>query len=75
LRRGRTRGIGNGIGMPYPRVIAHSDGAGQVDQVGEGVSSEWIGRPVWCYGAQSYRPFGTAGELCRWIMSLSCRRA
>jgi NADPH2:quinone reductase len=46
LRRGRTRGIGNGIGMPYPRVIAHSDGAGQVDQVGEGVSSEWIGRPV-----------------------------
>ena len=52
-----------GIGMPYPRVIPHSDGAGQVDQVGEGVSSEWIGRSVWCYGAQSYRPFGTAAEF------------
>jgi NADPH:quinone reductase len=49
--------------MPYPRVIPHSDGAGQVDQIGEGVSSEWIGRSVWCYGAQSYRPFGTAAEF------------
>jgi NADPH2:quinone reductase len=49
--------------MPYPRVIPHSDGAGQVDQVGEGVSSEWAGRRVWCYGAQSYRPFGTAAEF------------
>jgi len=52
-----------GYGMAYPRVIPHSDGAGQVDQVGEGVSSEWIGRSVWCYGAQSYRPFGTAAEF------------
>jgi NADPH2:quinone reductase len=52
-----------GIGMPYPRVIPHSDGAGRVDQVGEGVPSDWIGRPVWCYGAQSYRPFGTAAEF------------
>jgi NADPH:quinone reductase len=52
-----------GNGMPYPRVIPHSDGAGQVDQIGEGVSSEWIGRSVWCYGAQSYRPFGTAAEF------------
>src|SRR5947208_2975437 len=23
---------------------------------------EWLGRRVWCYGAQSYRPFGTAAE-------------
>jgi NADPH:quinone reductase len=52
-----------GYGMPYPRVIPHSDGAGQVDQVGDGVSSEWVGRRVWCYGAQSYRAFGTAAEL------------
>lgn len=51
-----------GYGMVYPRVIPHSDGAGVVDQVGEGVSSEWLGRRVWCYGAQSYRPFGTAAE-------------
>jgi NADPH:quinone reductase len=51
-----------GLGMPYPRVIPHSDGAGIVDAVGEGASQEWIGRRVWCYGAQSYRPFGTAAE-------------
>jgi NADPH2:quinone reductase len=51
-----------GYGMPYRRVISHSDGSGEVDLVGEGVSTEWIGRRVWCYGAQSYRPFGTAAE-------------
>jgi len=51
-----------GVGMPYPRVIPHSDGSGTVDAVGEGLPREWIGRRVWCYGAQSYRPFGTAAE-------------
>jgi len=51
-----------GVGMPYPRVIPHSDGSGTVDAVGDGVSREWIGRRVWCYGAQSYRPFGTAAQ-------------
>jgi NADPH:quinone reductase len=51
-----------GLGMPFPRVIPHSDGAGTVDAVGEGVPLEWIGRRVWCFGAQSYRPFGTAAE-------------
>src|SRR5271168_1757368 len=52
-----------GYGMPYPRVIPHSDGAGRVDQLGAGVPCEWMGRSVWCYGAQSYRPFGTAAEF------------
>src|SRR5438128_1202005 len=51
-----------GYGMPYPRVIPHSDGAGHIDRVGDGVSADWLGRRVWCYGAQSYRPFGTAAE-------------
>jgi NADPH2:quinone reductase len=51
-----------GVGMPYPRVIPHSDGSGTVDAVGDGVSRDWIGRRVWCYGAQSYRAFGTAAE-------------
>ncbi len=53
-----------GVGMPYPRVIPHSDGAGVVDHVGDGVDPKWIGKRVWCFGAQSYRPFGTAAELC-----------
>lgn len=52
-----------GIGMPYPRVVPHSDGAGVIDAVGEDVPTSRIGERVWCYGAQSYRPFGTAAEF------------
>ena len=52
-----------GVGMPFPRVIPHSDGAGEIDSVGDGVDSGRIGERVWCYGAQSYRPFGTAAEF------------
>jgi NADPH2:quinone reductase len=52
-----------GSTMPYLRVIPHSDGAGVVDSVGDGVDAARIGRRVWVYGAQSYRPFGTAAEL------------
>lgn len=59
----KKRQDGFGYGMAYPRVIPHSDGAGRVDQLGARVSSEWMGRSVWCYGAQSYRPFGTAAEF------------
>lgn len=51
-----------GVGMPYPRVIPHSDGAGVIDEVGEGVGASRIGQRVWCFGAQSYRPFGTAAQ-------------
>lgn len=51
-----------GVGMPHPRVIPHSDGAGTIDRVGAGVPASRIGERVWCYGAQSYRPFGTAAE-------------
>src|SRR5438105_2638444 len=51
-----------GYGMPYARVIPHSDGAGYVDRVGDGVSDGWLEQRVWCYGAQSYRAFGTAAE-------------
>jgi NADPH2:quinone reductase len=49
--------------MPYPRVIPHSDGAGIIDRVGDGVPASRVGERVWCYGAQSYRPFGTAAEF------------
>jgi NADPH2:quinone reductase len=51
-----------GSSMPYPRVIPHSDGAGVIDAVGDGVDDARLGRRVWVYGAQSYRPFGTAAE-------------
>jgi NADPH2:quinone reductase len=52
-----------GSSMPYPRVIPHSDGAGVIDAVGEGVDPGRVGQRVWVYGAQPYRPYGTAAEL------------
>jgi NADPH2:quinone reductase len=52
-----------GYGMPYPRVIPHSDGAGTINRVGNAVPTSRVGERVWCYGAQSYRPFGTAAEF------------
>jgi NADPH:quinone reductase len=52
-----------GSTMPFPRVIPHSDGAGLIESVGEGVDPARVGRRVWVFGAQSYRPFGTAAQL------------
>lgn len=49
--------------MPFPRVIPHSDGAGVIDAVGSGVAAARLGQRVWVYGAQSYRPFGTAAQM------------
>jgi NADPH2:quinone reductase len=51
-----------GVGMSFPRVVPHSDGAGVIEDVGEGVSPSRVGERVWCFGAQSGRPFGTAAE-------------
>ena len=51
-----------GSAMPFPRVIPHSDGAGMLESVGEGADPARVGRRVWVYGAQSYRPFGTAAQ-------------
>ncbi len=52
-----------GSAMPFPLVIPHSDGAGVVESVGDGVDFLRVGRRVWVFGAQSYRPFGTAAQL------------
>jgi NADPH:quinone reductase len=51
----KKRGDWVGYGMPYPRVMPHSDGAGAVDAVGDGVDRARVGERVWVYGAQSYR--------------------
>ena len=51
-----------GLGIGYPRVIPHSDGAGAIEEVGEGVPSSRVGERVWVWGAQSGRPLGTAAE-------------
>lgn len=48
--------------MAYPRVIPHSDGAGTIEAVGEGVDRTRIGSRVWVWNGQWKRPFGTAAE-------------
>jgi NADPH2:quinone reductase len=58
----KKRGAWPGSPMTFPRVIPHSDGAGVIDAVGAGVDSGRIGQRAWVYGAQSYRPFGTAAQ-------------
>lgn len=44
------------------RIIPHSDGAGMIDAVGEGVSPDRIGQRVWLWNGQWQRPMGTAAE-------------
>lgn len=51
--------------LAFPRVIPHSDGAGEIDAVGEGVSPARVGERVWVWNGQWRRPFGTAAE---WIV-------
>lgn len=46
-----------------PRVIPHSDGAGVIEAVGEGVDKARIGERVWLWNGQWKRPFGTAAEF------------
>src|SRR5262249_45553572 len=48
--------------IAFPRVIPHSDGAGEIDRVGEGVSPSRVGERVWVWNAQWRRPFGTAAQ-------------
>jgi NADPH:quinone reductase len=51
-----------GSPMAFPRIVPHSDGAGVIEAVGPGGDQGRAGRRVWVYGAQSYRPYGTAAQ-------------
>ena len=55
-REGRTRKIS------HPRVIPHSDGAGEIDMVGDGVPPNRTGERVWVWNAQWKRAFGTCAD-------------
>jgi NADPH2:quinone reductase len=57
------RRAGSYRAMESPRVIPNSDGAGIVDQLGDGVTRLTIGQRVWLYnGQRNGRAFGTAAE-------------
>lgn len=55
-RQGATRKIA------WPRLIPQSDGAGVIDQVGDGIAKSRIGERVWIWNGQWKRAFGTAAE-------------
>jgi NADPH2:quinone reductase len=56
-RQGATRKIA------WPRVVPHSDGAGVIDQVGDGIAKSRLGERVWVWNGQWKRAFGTAAEF------------
>jgi NADPH2:quinone reductase len=49
-------------GMPFPKIIPQSDGAGEIEAVGEGVERSRVGERVWIWNGQWKRPFGTCAE-------------
>ena len=54
-------GIG-GRRMAFDRVVPHSDGAGEIESVGEGISRDRLGERVWIWNGQWSRAMGTAAE-------------
>lgn len=48
--------------LPFPRIVPHSDGAGVIDKVGEGVPTARLGERVWIWNAAWKRPWGTAAQ-------------
>jgi NADPH2:quinone reductase len=52
-----------GVTKPaFPRIVPHSDGAGVIEAVGDGVDAARVGTPVWVWNGQWQRAFGTAAE-------------
>lgn len=51
--------------LPFPQVIPHSDGAGVIDAIGEGVPASRLGEAVWIWNGAWNRADGTAAE---WIV-------
>lgn len=59
----KTRaGLRNPV-LPYSRVVPHSDGAGVIDAVGEGVSAARVGERVWIWNGAWQRPMGSAAQF------------
>ncbi len=48
--------------LQFPRIIPHSDGAGNIEAVGNGVDTNRIGERVWVWNGAFGRAFGTCAE-------------
>jgi len=48
--------------LAFARIVPHSDGAGVIDAVGDGVDRARVGERVWVWNAAWGRPFGTAAQ-------------
>ncbi|UIK08449.1 NADPH:quinone reductase [Neorhizobium galegae] len=64
----KRRGGWRGMGMDHPLIVPHTDGAGEIIDVGAGVDKGRIGERVWMWNAQggygeAGRAFGTAAEF------------
>ena len=57
----KSRRGGPGRRMSAPLITPHSDGAGDIDAVGAGVSGR-LGERVWIWNGQWKRPYGTAAQ-------------
>ena len=57
----KTRGGARGE-LQFPRIIPHSDGAGKIEAVGNGVDKNRIGERVWLWNGAFGRAFGTCAE-------------
>lgn len=52
-----------GVTKPaFERIIPHSDGAGVIEAVGDGIPPARIGERVWIWNGQWQRAFGTAAQ-------------
>jgi NADPH2:quinone reductase len=58
----KVRKGGFGRGLLAPLIIPHSDGAGDIDAVGPGVTGRSAGERVWIWNGQWKRAHGTAAE-------------
>ena len=52
-----------GVTKPaFDQIIPHSDGAGVIESVGDGVDPARVGQRVWIFNGQWQRAFGTAAD-------------
>ena len=48
----------------FSPIVSGNDGSGVIEAVGTNVDPGLVGKNAWIFGAQAYRPMGTAAEFC-----------